>query len=54
MGMDYKELLMMSNSDTMNDGKFTHLDSIRKQKIMAVYRLVKEMNAGRGNFVIRK
>lgn len=53
IGMDYKELLMI-NTGEMPDGKLQHLESIRRQKIMQIYRLVKDIGAGRGGFVIRK
>ena len=53
IGMDYKELLII-NSNEMPDGKHQHLESIRRQKIMQIYRLVKDIGAGRGGFVIRK
>ena len=38
----------------MPDGKLQHLEGIRRQKIMQIYRLVKDIGAGRGGFVIRK
>ena len=53
IGMDYRELLSI-NGDQMPDGKLQHLESIRRQKVMQVYRIVKDIGAGRGGFVIRK